>query len=52
VEDDGTTGIDEVKPAATTRQYFSPDGKQFSQPQRGLNIVRTADGNVRKQYHF
>jgi hypothetical protein len=29
-------------------QYYTVDGKRLSQMQRGLNIVRTADGKVKK----
>ena len=28
--------------------YYSPDGKQLQSPQRGLNIVRHADGTTTK----
>ena len=34
---------------ADTQQFFTLDGKQLAQPQRGLNIVRNADGTVSKQ---
>lgn len=44
------TGISEtVKPSVpTNRTYFSLDGKRSVTPQKGLNIVRQADGTVRK----
>lgn len=45
-----TTGIETVQPAAgTDQQYYNLDGKQLQQPQRGLNIIRKADGTVKKQ---
>lgn len=37
---------------ADTQQFFTLDGKQLAQPQRGLNIVRNADGTVSKQIRF
>ena len=45
------TGIEDVdrQSAVTTDRYFSLDGKQLSQPQHGINIVRQADGTVSKQ---
>ncbi len=38
----------EQQVAGSTR-YFSPDGRQHVRPQHGLNIVRQADGSVKKQ---
>jgi len=44
------TGIqNHAADAATADRYYSIDGKQLRQPQRGLNIVRMADGTVQKQ---
>lgn len=31
-------------------KYFSIDGKPYSQPQRGLNIIRKSDGSLRKTF--
>ncbi len=44
------TGIGSVaeSQSATVDAYFSPDGRQLSAPQRGLNIVRMSDGTVKK----
>ena len=44
------TGISEMAKTATTdgKTYYSLDGKRNVAPQRGLNIVRQADGTVRK----
>ena len=44
------TGIGSVaeSQSVTVDAYFSPDGRQLSAPQRGLNIVRMSDGTVRK----
>lgn len=33
---------------ATVDAYFTPDGRQVSAPQRGLNIVRMSDGTIKK----
>lgn len=30
------------------KAYFSLDGRQFSAPQKGLNILKTSDGTTRK----
>ena len=49
-----TSGEDEtsVKSIDTSNtsasKYFSIDGKQFSQPQKGLNILKMSDGTTRK----
>ena len=32
----------------TANRYFTVDGRQIAQPQRGLNIVKQGDGSVRK----
>lgn len=43
------TGIDAVADTATSNTtYYTVDGRQFSAPQPGLNIVHTGDGVVRK----
>ena len=34
--------------SAMPSAYYSPDGKRISEPQRGLNIVRMADGTTKK----
>ncbi|MBQ8065453.1 MAG: hypothetical protein IJ200_07335 [Prevotella sp.] len=47
--EDLPTGIKTVDNAINTaKQYYSLDGKQLTQPQHGLNIVRQGDGTVRK----
>ena len=43
----GIRGINNVVESAAD-SYFTVDGRQVSQPQRGLNIVRMADGNTVK----
>ena len=35
-------------PAAVFGKVYSIDGKQFSQPQKGLNILKMSDGTTRK----
>ena len=35
-------------PASTFSKVYSIDGKQFSQPQKGLNILKMSDGTTRK----
>ena len=50
---DYSTGISDVanvQPASTARIY-SLDGKLLSQPHKGLNLVRHADGTVEKRIH-
>lgn len=42
------TAIDNVKSADGTQTFFSIDGKQLQQPQRGLNIIRTGNGEAKK----
>lgn len=43
------TGIKEVNSNVTrTVQYYSIDGKRIATPQRGLNIIRTSDGKMKK----
>lgn len=42
------TGIQTVATGNGQEQYFSADGKQLQQLQRGLNIVRSSDGKIRK----
>ena len=34
--------------AITTECYYSLDGKRFTTPQHGLNIVKMSDGSTRK----
>ena len=47
--DTQTTGINEVNSDVTEAvRYYSIDGKRISTPQRGLNIIRTSDGKVKK----
>ena len=43
------TGISQVSTdSTTTTAFFTADGRQHAQMQRGLNIVRMADGNIKK----
>ena len=45
-----TDGIGSNRLATTANsRYYSLDGRQLQQPQKGLNLVRQADGTVRKQ---
>ena len=47
--DANATGISNVSNSTTVNsQYFTVDGCQYSQPQRGLNIVRMSDGTTKK----
>ncbi|MBR7019276.1 MAG: leucine-rich repeat protein [Prevotella sp.] len=47
--DKQTTGIKEVNNDATKAvRYYSIDGKRISTPQRGLNIIRTSEGKIKK----
>ena len=47
--DANATGISNVSNNTTVNsQYFTVDGCQYSQPQRGLNIVRMSDGTTKK----
>ena len=47
--DTQTTGIKEVNRDATKAvRYYSIDGKRIATPQRGLNIIRTSDGKMKK----
>ena len=48
---DYSNGIADATTATATAatRYYSLDGKQLQQPQRGLNIVRNSDGTVTKQ---
>ena len=47
--DTQTTGIKEVNSNVTKAvRYYSIDGKRISTPQRGLNIIRTSDGKMKK----
>ncbi len=47
---DQPDGIQEVegRSSASVSHFFTPDGRRHAQPQRGLNIVRKADGSVEK----
>ena len=47
---DNEAGIENVQsPTSDVQRYYSIDGKQLQQPQKGLNIVRKADGTAKKQ---
>jgi hypothetical protein len=40
--------IDNAEVSAAAKSFYTVDGRQVSQPQRGLNIVRMADGKTVK----
>ena len=43
------TAVKEVSASNTNEaKYYSLDGKQFSQPQKGLNILKMSNGTTRK----
>ena len=50
--DEGSAIRDNAAATTATREYFSADGKQLKQPQKGLNIVRQSDGTVKKTMRF
>ena len=46
---EGETAVKEVSASNTNEaKYFSIDGKQFSRPRKGLNILKMSDGTTRK----
>lgn len=45
---DVTNGIDSINAEAASAELFTVDGVKISKLQKGLNIVRTADGKVKK----
>lgn len=45
---DVTNGIDNINAEAANAELFTVDGVKVSKLQKGLNIVRTADGKVKK----
>ena len=45
---DVTNGIDGINAEAANAELFTVDGVKISKLQKGLNIVRTADGKVKK----
>ena len=45
---DTTNGIDSIHAEAANAELFTVDGVKISKLQKGLNIVRTADGKVKK----
>ena len=45
---DVTNGIDSINTEAANAELFTVDGVKISKLQKGLNIVRTADGKVKK----
>ena len=50
VMNDTDTGLADTQSASSWPTcYFTTDGKQHPQMQRGLNIIRYSDGNVRKE---
>lgn len=47
--DESVTAINGiVVGSAATEAFFSVDGQRISQPKRGVNIIRTSDGQARK----
>ena len=45
----GETAVKEISASNTNEaKYFSLDGKQFSRPRKGLNILKMSDGTTRK----
>ena len=42
------TGIDSVNAADNSVEIYSIDGVRLNNLQKGLNVVKTADGQVRK----
>lgn len=49
---DGIKGVSDTDDNVgnVSRQYFTIDGKQLAQPQKGLNIVRMSNGKVFKTF--
>ena len=45
---DVPNGIDSINAEAANAELFTVDGVKISKLQKGLNIVRTADGKVKK----
>ena len=45
---DYTAAISSVNAAAAAAERYSVDGRRLPAPQKGLNIIKTADGKVRK----
>lgn len=46
-----TTGIKDIQKdevMTVSKHYYTIDGKQLTKPQKGINIVRTSDGNTFK----
>ena len=43
-----TTGINSISIDATDAEFYTIDGRQVNSLQKGLNIVKTTDGQVRK----
>ena len=46
-----TTGIKDIQKdemMTVSKRYYTIDGKQLAQPQKGINIVRTSDGHTFK----
>ena len=44
-----TTGIENTTfNKTTTEKYYTVDGRQLKQPQKGLNIIKSSDGTTRK----
>ena len=45
----GTNGISQVSAVSgKATVFFTPDGRQHAQMQRGLNIIRMSDGSIKK----
>ncbi len=39
-----------VNPEGVTKTYYTSDGRQLSAPMKGVNIVKSSDGTVKKLY--
>ena len=47
-KEDPATGINEITTGGAAKQIYTLDGKQVKTAQKGVNIVRQADGTVQK----
>lgn len=46
-----TTSIEKPCLTPSTCDYYTPNGRHYSYPQKGMNIVRDAQGHVYKQFN-
>ncbi len=43
------TGVENIiSTESTEKTYYTADGRKLSKPQKGINIIRTSDGTIRK----